>query len=93
MSNNINVKELLDQLVPTIVKAVRLSLSSDYNITNQSLNNNVLKPEHLSGHIPVELQRFVGPLPTSSERDGNLKNVRKAFTTSLREIRAAHLPE
>ena len=64
----------MDQLIPTIVKAVRLSLNKDYNRSTQSLddnatpaNTNVLKPEHLSGHIPLEIQSFFGPLPTLSE--------------------------
>ena len=90
MTTNINLKELIDKLIPTIVKAVRQSLNKEYNRSTQSLddnaspaNTNVLKPEHLSGHIPLEIQRFLGPLPTSSESqggDGRIKLVRKAFT-------------
>ena len=59
MTTNINVKELIDQLIPSVVNVVRKSLNKDYNRSTQSLddnttpaNTNVLKPEHLSGHIP-----------------------------------------
>ena len=102
MTSNINLKELIDQLIPTIVKAVRQSIQKEYNCRNELIDDsntpvatNVLKPEHLSGHIPEEIRNFLGPLPTSSESQGGddrIKSIRKAFTTSLRDIRSAHLP-